>query len=75
MFNFCRECKFYVYKNRNVNHCYDCGICVEGYDHHCPWTSKCIGCYNLISSYVFLVSLVINFIFFILFVSTYAQNY
>jgi hypothetical protein len=75
LFSFCRECKFYVYKNRNVNHCYDCGICVEGYDHHCPWTSKCIGIYNLFSSYVFLVSLIINFIFFVLFVSAFAQNY
>ena len=75
LFNFCRECKFYVYKNRNVNHCFDCGICIEGYDHHCPWTSKCIGSYNLFSSYVFLVSLIINFIFFILFVSAFAQNY
>ena len=75
LFNFCRECKFYVYKNRNVNHCYDCGICIEGYDHHCPWTSKCIGSYNLFSSYVFLITLIINFIFFILLVSTFAQNY
>ena len=27
----------------NTEHCPDCGFCVEGLDHHCPWSSKCIG--------------------------------
>ena len=46
-YKFCPECKFYYDLNKKVNHCFDCGICIEGYDHHCPWVSKCIGNKNL----------------------------
>jgi hypothetical protein len=72
---FCEICEFWINKDSLTSHCFDCNICIEGYDHHCPWTSKCIGSYNLFSSYVFLITLIINFIFFILLVSTFAQNY
>lgn len=37
-------------------HCNDCNLCIEGYDHHCPWTTKCIGKGNLKSFYVFVAS-------------------
>ena len=30
-----------------------------GHDHHCPWTGKCIGKYNLIPFYIFVVSTLI----------------
>ena len=30
-----------------VEHCSDCGVCIADHDHHCPWTSKCIGAGNL----------------------------
>jgi energy-coupling factor transporter transmembrane protein EcfT len=46
-YRFCGECKMWVNIDKNVNHCFDCNICVEGFDHHCPWTSKCIGKKNL----------------------------
>lgn len=26
-----------------VYHCYECDVCIEGHDHHCIWTGKCIG--------------------------------
>jgi len=26
-----------------IRHCVDCNVCVEGYDHHCPVSGKCIG--------------------------------
>jgi hypothetical protein len=39
-----------------TNHCDDCNVCIEGYDHHCPWTSKCIGKGNIKSFYVFVTS-------------------
>ena len=60
-YKFCTECKFFYNIDKNVNHCYDCGICIEGYDHHCPWTSKCIGNNNLYSFYCFMTGILLNF--------------
>ena len=42
-FKYCNECKIWERVDRKISHCNDCGVCVEGYDHHCPWTGKCIG--------------------------------
>lgn len=64
-YRYCRECKFYVQIDKKVNHCYDCGICIEGYDHHCPWTSKCIGRRNLYWFYAFITSSMLGFAFYI----------
>lgn len=69
-FRFCTDCKFWVSLNKNVNHCFDCGICVEGYDHHCPWTSKCIGKKNLYSFYAFMTSILLIFGYFICGITT-----
>ena len=60
-YKFCPECKFYYDLTKKVNHCFDCGICIEGYDHHCPWTSKCIGKNNLFSFYFFMTGILLNF--------------
>ena len=53
---FCPECHFYVRRKTNASHCYDCGICIEQQDHHCPWTSHCVGKNNIISFYIFILS-------------------
>ncbi|RYY70057.1 hypothetical protein EON63_22990 [archaeon] len=37
----CTFCK--VQRPISARHCYDCGVCIDGLDHHCPWTGKCIG--------------------------------
>ena len=50
--NRCRHCD--VVRGSNASHCYDCNLCINGLDHHCPWTGKCIGKKNLIPFYVFL---------------------
>lgn len=50
--SFCRKCQFHV-PTKTV-HCAYCDVCIEGFDHHCPWTSKCIGRNNLVRFYVFL---------------------
>lgn len=55
-FYFCNECKFYVKRSNDASHCDDCGICVEGMDHHCPWTSHCVGKNNIISFYIFIIA-------------------
>jgi hypothetical protein len=60
-YRFCGECKMWVNIDKKVNHCFDCNICVEGYDHHCPWTSKCIGRRNLNSFYIFIISILFIF--------------
>ena len=43
----CKSCLFIVEKNKKYVHCNVCQICCEGYDHHCPWTSKCVGKGNI----------------------------
>ena len=55
-FYFCSVCKFYAKKSTDASHCDDCGICIEGLDHHCPWTSHCVGKNNTISFYIFIIS-------------------
>ena len=52
---FCSICS--VYRPPGAQHCYDCECCVEELDHHCPWTGKCIGKYNLKFFYAFLKNL------------------
>jgi hypothetical protein len=66
-FRRCKDCKLLVNTEEKTYHCYECEICIEGniyiikyniivfigFDHHCPWTSKCIGAGNLKSFYVF----------------------
>jgi hypothetical protein len=50
---YCKPCK--IIKTQNVYHCYDCDVCIEGYDHHCPWIGKCVGKNNLKDFYFFLI--------------------
>ncbi|OQR93773.1 hypothetical protein ACHHYP_02309 [Achlya hypogyna] len=38
----------------NAVHCYECEVCIDGLDHHCPWTGKCIGKRTLRWFYLFL---------------------
>ena len=59
--NFCDICN--VYRSIGAEHCEECGVCIVEYDHHCPWTSKCIGKGNIVFFYGFLVGLFASFIF------------
>ncbi len=49
---YCKPCK--IVRTNDVYHCLDCDVCIEGYDHHCPWIGKCVGRNNLKSFYFFL---------------------
>lgn len=69
-YKFCPECKFYYDLTKKVNHCFDCGICIEGYDHHCPWVSKCIGRKNLYSFYCFMTGILMNFAYAVICLTT-----
>jgi hypothetical protein len=53
----CSKCNILIPKVFKAAHCSRCEICVREQDHHCPWTGKCIGKYNLISFYIFVNSL------------------
>jgi large-conductance mechanosensitive channel len=43
-------------------HCEDCLVCIEDYDHHCVFFSKCIGGGNLKCFWGSMVMLLVNFI-------------
>ena len=57
-FHPCLECGLLINDNTSeiTFHCFECDVCVEGYDHHCPWVSKCVGKGNLKSFYIFVFS-------------------
>lgn len=62
-------------------HCTECGMCVERFDHHCPWLSNCIGKQNyryffacLISTCLFIwVSMITSIYFVVTFVLSYDE--
>lgn len=39
-----------------ASHCHICGCCVERLDHHCPWTSTCVGARNYRYFYGFVMT-------------------
>lgn len=49
----CEKCNIMINYNENIEHCDDCDICVENYDHHCFWTGKCITKKNIWAFYIF----------------------
>jgi hypothetical protein len=61
---YCKPCK--IIRTNEVYHCYDCDVCIDGYDHHCPWIGKCVGRQNMKAFYFFLImtfgTLVMSFI-------------
>lgn len=55
--------------NSRYGHCEDCDICIEGLDHHCVWTGKCIGSGNLYIFYAFCATIPV-FFFYVMLVAT-----
>jgi len=83
----CKKCKFYYEIGDGTTHCYECQVCITGifcfyfflfsflgYDHHCPWTTKCIGKNNLCYFYVFIISTSFMFCYLILSISLIDNN-
>ena len=62
----CNLCKFIIDKTKHFVHCEICQCCCEGYDHHCPWTSKCVGKGNIFYFYGMLTMVSIVFAYLIL---------
>ena len=42
-YDYCECCEVNLPLDRSISHCYSCGACIEGLDHHCPWIGQCIG--------------------------------
>ena len=47
--------------NDDAYHCSDCRVCIEDYDHHCVFFSKCIGGGNIYCFWGSLGMVVVNF--------------
>ena len=57
--------------DKNVEHCADCDVCIIGNDHHCPWSSKCVGYKNINMFKLFICSLFLH-IFYLTFAAIFA---
>ena len=51
---FCRTCL--IYRPLGCSHCKVCNLCIERYDHHCPWVGNCIGRNNYKYFYFYIMS-------------------
>ena len=60
-----------VKKNFRSLHCLICKQCVEEFDHHCFWVGNCIGKKNYTLFFIFLIYILINTLFNIIFLIIY----
>ena len=56
-YRICKKCNAVMDLDKGVEHCYDCDVCIMGNDHHCPWSSKCIGKNNISMFRLFICSI------------------
>ncbi|KAE9353104.1 hypothetical protein PF008_g5150 [Phytophthora fragariae] len=68
-YTFCDHCD--SYRPEGALHCIDCRVCIEEYDHHCPWTGKCVGKGNVRYFYAWLLFLVLAFVYEVIEFTTY----
>ena len=56
-YRICRKCNAVMDLDKGVEHCTDCDICIIGNDHHCPWSTKCVGKNNISMFRLFIFSI------------------
>ena len=44
-----------IKQTARTRHCLFCDVCIERFDHHCPWIDNCVGQGNFVMFYVYLV--------------------
>ncbi|CAI5721714.1 unnamed protein product [Peronospora destructor] len=68
-YTYCEHCG--SYRPEGALHCMDCQVCIEEYDHHRPWTGKCVGKANVRYFYAWLLFLVLAFVYEVIGFTTY----
>ncbi|KAL7436427.1 hypothetical protein ACHAXM_005199 [Skeletonema potamos] len=68
---YCDLCS--VYQPPDAVHCPECNVCIEGYDHHCPWMGQCIGKKNFTSFMMFNCSWLFYLLYAIIWVTFLGQ--
>jgi len=70
---YCDLCS--VYQPPDAVHCPECNVCVEGYDHHCPWMGTCIGKKNFTSFMVFNLTWLFYLLYAIIWVVLFGRTF
>ena len=60
--HYCTDCG--IWRDETTVHCFECNVCIEGYDHHCVFFGKCIGGGNIYQFGGTLALVIIVFLFF-----------